>query len=99
MASPMYRQIAEDLRQQIETGTLRPGSQLPTELSTPRAVQRVAEYRPGCHQVAHEPRPSRNTTRPGHVRRRGGRPIRHHAVGRSFDRIGGATKARAIYRK
>lgn len=33
MASPMYRQIAEDLREQIESGTLRPGSQLPTELS------------------------------------------------------------------
>src|SRR5437667_4207632 len=32
MASPMYRQIAEDLRQQIETRALAPGSQLPTEL-------------------------------------------------------------------
>ena len=32
MANPMYRQIAEDLRQQIESGDLAPGSQLPTEL-------------------------------------------------------------------
>ena len=32
MANPMYRLIAEDLRQQIESGTLAPGSQLPTEL-------------------------------------------------------------------
>jgi GntR family transcriptional regulator len=32
MANPMYRQIAEDLRQQIESGALAPGSQLPTEL-------------------------------------------------------------------
>lgn len=32
MANPMYRQIAEDLRQQIESGMLAPGSQLPTEL-------------------------------------------------------------------
>ena len=32
MADPMYRQIAEDLRQQIETGELAPGAQLPTEL-------------------------------------------------------------------
>ena len=32
MANPMYRQIAEDLRQQIEAGQLAPGSQLPTEL-------------------------------------------------------------------
>lgn len=32
MANPMYRQIAEDLRQQIESGELAPGSQLPTEL-------------------------------------------------------------------
>lgn len=32
MAAPMYRQIAEDLRQKIESGELAPGSQLPTEL-------------------------------------------------------------------
>jgi DNA-binding GntR family transcriptional regulator len=32
MANPMYRQIAEDLRQQIESGTLASGNQLPTEL-------------------------------------------------------------------
>ena len=32
MASPMYRQIAEDLREQIESEQLRPGQQLRTEL-------------------------------------------------------------------
>ncbi|SRR6266487_1320175 len=32
MADPMYRQIAEDLREQIESGDLRPGAQLPTEI-------------------------------------------------------------------
>jgi GntR family transcriptional regulator len=32
MANPMYRQIAEDLRAQIESGALRPGQQLRTEL-------------------------------------------------------------------
>ncbi len=32
MANPMYRQIAEDLRQQIESGLLASGRQLPTEL-------------------------------------------------------------------
>jgi GntR family transcriptional regulator len=32
MANPMYRQIAEDLRQQIESGALQPGQQLRTEL-------------------------------------------------------------------
>jgi GntR family transcriptional regulator len=32
VANPMYRQIAEDLRQRIESGELAPGSQLPTEL-------------------------------------------------------------------
>ena len=32
MAEPMYRQIAEDLRRQIEDGALRPGAQLRTEL-------------------------------------------------------------------
>ena len=32
MGSPMYRQIAEDLREQIESGQLEPGQQLRTEL-------------------------------------------------------------------
>ena len=32
MADPMYRQIADDLRLQIETGELKPGEQLRTEL-------------------------------------------------------------------
>lgn len=32
MAQPMYQQIAEDLRDQIGRGDLRPGAQLPTEL-------------------------------------------------------------------
>lgn len=32
MANPMYRQIAEELREQIESGALRPGQQLKTEL-------------------------------------------------------------------
>ena len=31
-ARPMYQQIAEDLRAQIESGVLEPGAQLPTEL-------------------------------------------------------------------
>lgn len=32
MADPMYRQIADDLREQIESGELEPGQQLRTEL-------------------------------------------------------------------
>jgi GntR family transcriptional regulator len=32
MAEPMYQQIASELRDQIESGELEPGSQLPTEL-------------------------------------------------------------------
>jgi DNA-binding GntR family transcriptional regulator len=32
VADPMYRQIADDLRHQIEEGSLAPGQQLPTEL-------------------------------------------------------------------
>jgi GntR family transcriptional regulator len=32
MANPMYRQIAEDLRAQIESGKLKPGQQLQTEI-------------------------------------------------------------------
>ena len=31
MADPLYRRIADDLRAQIETGQLEPGSQLPPE--------------------------------------------------------------------
>jgi GntR family transcriptional regulator len=32
VAQPLYQQIADDLRQMIESGTLSPGQQLPTEL-------------------------------------------------------------------
>ena len=32
MPEPIYRSIAEDLRRQIETGELRPGQQLKTEI-------------------------------------------------------------------
>src|SRR5215469_2766252 len=32
MAQPMYQQIAEDLRKQIDSGALERGGQLPTEL-------------------------------------------------------------------
>ena len=32
MAQPMYQQIADDLRAQIEAHDLHPGEQLPTEL-------------------------------------------------------------------
>jgi GntR family transcriptional regulator len=32
MGNPMYRQIAEDLRAQIDSGGLRPGQQLRSEL-------------------------------------------------------------------
>src|SRR5689334_24694958 len=32
MAEPIYRQIADDLRSQIENGELRPGEQLRTEI-------------------------------------------------------------------
>jgi GntR family transcriptional regulator len=32
VAQPMYQQIADDLRRQIEAGSLRPGQQLPTEI-------------------------------------------------------------------
>jgi GntR family transcriptional regulator len=32
MGNPIYRQIADDLRAQIESGGLKPGQQLPTEL-------------------------------------------------------------------
>ena len=58
MANPMYRQIAEELREQIESGVLRSGQQLKTELelretydasrNTVRdAIKWLAEFRPG----------------------------------------------------
>ena len=46
MADPMYRQIAEDLRRQIETGELPAGAQLRTELELREKIQRVAQHRP-----------------------------------------------------
>lgn len=36
MASPMYRQIAEDVREQITSGKLKPGQQIPTEIELRR---------------------------------------------------------------
>lgn len=39
MANPMYRQIADDLRQQIESGRLSHGSRLPTELELRETYQ------------------------------------------------------------
>lgn len=39
MPEPMYRQIADDLREQIESGTLARGSQLPTELELRKSTK------------------------------------------------------------
>jgi len=36
MSSPLYRQIAEDVREQVESGRLKPGQQLPTEIELRR---------------------------------------------------------------
>lgn len=63
MTEPMYRQIAEDLRDKVESGTLSPGEQLPTETQLMRryrasrntvrdaikllATRRLVETRPG----------------------------------------------------
>ena len=86
MADPMYRQIADDLRRQIETGELAPGAQLRTELelrekydasrNTVRdaikwlITRGLVETRPG----------------PGHVRRREDDPVRHHTDRGTEDR-------------
>lgn len=53
MPDPLYRQIAEDLRQKIESGELRPGAQLPTEL----------ELREQYRDESREKDASRNTVR------------------------------------
>ena len=50
MADPMYRQIADDLRNQIETGVLAPGSRrLPRSSfgrrTTPRATRSAMQSR------------------------------------------------------
>ena len=70
MANPMYRQIAEDLREQIESGELGPGQQLPTELELREHYRRLAEHGPGRDQVADHPRPGGDEAGPGHLRGR-----------------------------
>jgi len=62
MASPMYRQIAEDLREQIESGQLAPGSQLPAELDLRFRHDASRNDGPGRDQVARQPRPGRVAT-------------------------------------
>ncbi len=54
MGNPMYRQIAEDLRAQIESGDLEPGQQLRTELelrdhygASRNTVRGLVETKPG----------------------------------------------------
>ena len=37
---PMYQQIADDLRERIDDGTLAPGSQLPTEMNSASSTTR-----------------------------------------------------------
>ena len=79
MVDPMYRQIAEDLRRQIEDGELRPGGQLRTELELTKkynASRNTVRYAP---QVADHPRAGRDPAGPGHVRRAEDRPLHHHA--------------------
>ena len=44
MANPMYRQIAEDLRAQIESKELSPGQQLRTELELAGTLRGIAEH-------------------------------------------------------
>jgi hypothetical protein len=53
MSEPMYRRIAEELREQIASGELEFG------------VQRVAEHCPRRHQVAQQPWPGRDAHTPG----------------------------------
>ena len=68
MWNPMYRQIADDLREQIESGQLEPGQQLRTELELREVIQRFAKHRPRRHQVAHHPRTGRDAPRAGDLR-------------------------------
>jgi GntR family transcriptional regulator len=42
MAEALYRQIAEDLKKQIESGELRPGAQLPTEAELSKKYDRAS---------------------------------------------------------
>ena len=64
---PMYQQIADDLRGQIESGELPQGSQLPTELELCDAVQRLTEHHQGRDQAADAAWAS---SRPGRARAR-----------------------------
>ena len=85
MTTPMYRDIAAQLRQRIDSGEFASGSRLPTEQDLQAAVRRVPQHDQGRHQAAHHPRTGRDQARPGHLRGPQGRPVRDHPDRRSED--------------
>ena len=78
MADPMYRQIADDLRRQIETGNSRPAASLATRDQAAGAVPGLTQHGPRCDQGADDPRAGGDQTRPGHVRRATDPAVRGH---------------------
>ena len=93
MVDPMYRQIAEDLRRQIEAGELAPGAQLRTELELREKYNASRNTVRDAIKLADHPGPGGDPAGPGHVRRAEDRPVHHHA-----DRGSGGGSDGDIYR-
>ena len=67
MPDPMWKQIAEDLRQKIESGELgRDGKPLPTELELQAEYSASRNTVRDADQVARHPRHGLHPLRPGH---------------------------------
>ena len=79
MVDPMYRQIAEDLRRQIEAGELAHGAQLRTELELREKYNASRNTVRDAIKLPHHPRAGGDPAGPGHVRRAEDRPVHHHA--------------------
>jgi hypothetical protein len=80
MAEPLYRRNVDDLRQQIESGQLEPGSQLPTELNPGAITTRRVTIRDAI-----KPPVAADDLLPDALRRTGASRLRrlHHSGGRS----------------
>ena len=77
MANPMYRQIAEDLRGQIEGGDLEPGRQLRTEIELREHYRASRNTIRDAGQAPHSLGTGRDKAGPGNLRSAENRTARH----------------------
>jgi hypothetical protein len=103
MADPIYRQIADELREQIESGKSAPGNRLPTGLNL--RDRRNASWNTVRDAIKWLTRPRRDAAESGHLRHRGRRLVGRHLVRRSPAGLGGGegttylSEANARHRK